>query len=122
MPLTALRLISHVKASWREHANCRTYKTAIFYPLSGNTNAYAYTTARHICSNCPVQNTCLSEALDNREQYGMWGGCTPTERSDMLIGRGESPLASLNVSWKPRRSNTRQDGSPESETDCALSG
>ena len=38
--------------------------------------------AKAICSSCPVASICLSYAIDN-ENYGVWGGYTPAERSKM---------------------------------------
>lgn len=41
---------------------------------------HLYETAREICATCPVQSQCLQEAVDNKEQYGMWGGAAPIGR------------------------------------------
>jgi WhiB family redox-sensing transcriptional regulator len=43
--------------------------------------------ARRVCAGCPVRLECLRTALDNREDYGIWGGTTPDERRDMLRSR-----------------------------------
>lgn len=37
--------------------------------------------AKLICSDCPVQNVCLAEAMKRKEQYGVWGGTSEEERS-----------------------------------------
>lgn len=39
-------------------------------------------TAKSVCAACPVSSICLSYAIDN-ENYGVWGGYTPAERSKM---------------------------------------
>ena len=30
--------------------------------------------AQGICADCPVQLPCLEQALDNQEEWGVWGG------------------------------------------------
>jgi len=39
------------------------------------------TTALAICSTCPIRQTCLQAAIDNAEEYGIWGGTFPYERA-----------------------------------------
>jgi WhiB family redox-sensing transcriptional regulator len=34
---------------------------------------------------CPVLEECLSWALEARESWGVWGGLTPQERSQLLL-------------------------------------
>lgn len=41
--------------------------------------------AQSVCSECPVQPECLTEALVRKEPYGIWGGMTPAQRR--RIGR-----------------------------------
>ena len=38
---------------------------------------------RQICGSCPVQTQCLDYALQNNEEYGVWGGTTPRQRRAM---------------------------------------
>lgn len=40
-----------------------------------------YTMARQLCADCPVKMLCLAYALDNNEEFGVWGGLSPHERS-----------------------------------------
>lgn len=40
--------------------------------------------AKRICSGCPVRHECLAEALDNRIEWGVWGGMTERERRALL--------------------------------------
>lgn len=35
--------------------------------------------AKEICSTCPVRMKCLQSALDNKEDYGVWGGRDETD-------------------------------------------
>lgn len=39
--------------------------------------------AKTICRQCPVQQECLDFALEAKEDIGVWGGTTPTERRRM---------------------------------------
>lgn len=43
--------------------------------------------ARRICGDCPVRARCLAEALDNRIEWGVWGGMTERERRRLLRER-----------------------------------
>ena len=43
--------------------------------------------ARLLCSGCPVRFECLAEALDNRIEWGVWGGMTERERRLLLRQR-----------------------------------
>ncbi|WP_226343715.1 WhiB family transcriptional regulator [Agilicoccus flavus] len=40
--------------------------------------------AKQICAKCPVVAECLADALDNRTEFGVWGGMTERERRAML--------------------------------------
>lgn len=31
-------------------------------------------TAKTLCAECPIRQTCLAEALQRREPWGVWGG------------------------------------------------
>lgn len=36
--------------------------------------------AKEFCNGCPVKVECLLYALENDEEFGIWGGATPDER------------------------------------------
>ena len=40
--------------------------------------------AKAVCRGCPVALDCLSDALDNRTEFGVWGGMTERERRALL--------------------------------------
>ena len=40
--------------------------------------------AKRICRSCPVRYECLADALDNRIEFGVWGGMTERERRALL--------------------------------------
>jgi len=43
--------------------------------------------AKAVCMGCPVRTECLSDALDNRVEFGVWGGMTERERRALLRKR-----------------------------------
>lgn len=45
--------------------------------------------ARSVCQACPVRLECLADALDNRMDFGVWGGMTERERRALLRRRPE---------------------------------
>jgi WhiB family redox-sensing transcriptional regulator len=44
-------------------------------------------TAKIVCRSCPVIAECLADALDNRTEFGVWGGMTERERRALLRRR-----------------------------------
>ncbi len=47
----------------------------------------AQRSAARVCNGCPVRLECLSDALDNRMEYGVWGGLTERQRRGLLKQR-----------------------------------
>ena len=43
--------------------------------------------AKVVCGACPVRAECLAEALDNKIEWGVWGGLTERERRALLRSR-----------------------------------
>ena len=43
--------------------------------------------AKTVCQGCPVKSECLADALDNRVEFGVWGGMTERERRALLRRR-----------------------------------
>ena len=43
--------------------------------------------AKTVCAACPVRTECLADALDNRVEFGVWGGMTERERRALLRRR-----------------------------------
>jgi WhiB family redox-sensing transcriptional regulator len=43
--------------------------------------------AKTVCRGCPVRTECLADALDNRVEFGVWGGLTERERRAVLRKR-----------------------------------
>jgi WhiB family redox-sensing transcriptional regulator len=55
---------------WRNHAACRGMDTELFYAE----DVESISDAIAICATCPVRAECLRFAMDNREDFGIWGG------------------------------------------------
>jgi WhiB family redox-sensing transcriptional regulator len=75
---------------WTEYGACGDYEKEVFFPSeedpetgarrSGASWVKANAKAKLICAGCMVKNQCLWFALDNNEQFGVWGGHTFEER------------------------------------------
>jgi hypothetical protein len=57
----------------------------------------SYRVPRMLCERCPVRLKCLNYALENDEQFGMFGGLDPAQRNRLKrknspnqIGRGRN--------------------------------
>lgn len=60
--------------------------------------------AKIICRNCPVVAECLADALDNRVEFGVWGGLTERERRALLRRRPDV------TSWREVLLEARERG------------
>lgn len=63
---------------WQDDANCKGLGDLFFFERGANGNKIA--TAKAICNACKVKGDCLEFALENKFEYGIWGGKTPKER------------------------------------------
>ena len=67
---------------WPSQAACRSAKPdELFVPGAAQNRAKA------LCTGCPVRTECLADALDNRTEFGIWGGMTERERRALLRRR-----------------------------------
>jgi len=66
---------------WTMRAKCRGMEDGLFPEAADQKRA------RSICGGCPVRSECLAEALDNRIEWGVWGGMTERERRQLLRTR-----------------------------------
>ncbi|MFJ9317807.1 WhiB family transcriptional regulator [Pimelobacter simplex] len=74
---------------WAPRAACRGAE-----PEQMFVRGVAQNKAKEICAGCPVRTECLAEALDNRIEWGVWGGMTERERQALLRRRPSD-------SWRP---------------------
>lgn len=73
--------VSIAEEDWTLRAKCRGMEDALFPEGKDQKRA------RIVCSGCPVRSECLAEALDNRIEWGVWGGMTERERRQLLRQR-----------------------------------
>lgn len=67
---------------WSVQAACRTADPDELF-----TQGAAQNRAKAVCTGCPVRTECLADALDNRVEFGVWGGLTERERRALLRRR-----------------------------------
>lgn len=73
-----------VRDEWLTSAACRrTDPDVLFAPGAAQHDA------KTVCKDCAVRTECLADALDNREEFGVWGGMTERERRALLRRRPE---------------------------------
>jgi len=66
---------------WRENALCKGKETNFFYPeVNVKGGKKQVQDVKAICRLCQVSSECLTYAINNREEFGIWGGLTPKER------------------------------------------
>ncbi len=87
--------------SWRIHASCRDSDPDGLFVRGAEQNR-----AKTICAGCPVRTECLAEALDNRIEFGVWGGMTERERRALLRRRPEVH------SWRALLESARREYEP----------
>lgn len=63
---------------WRGDALCAEIDPELFFPQIGDSSGSQ--AARRICRRCNIREACLQRALSAREEYGVWGGYTSTQR------------------------------------------
>ena len=69
-------------AQWAELGACRgTDPDALFV------QGAAQNRAKNVCLSCVVRTECLADSLDNRIEFGVWGGMTERERRALLKRR-----------------------------------
>ena len=70
------------KTDWSEQGLCRTADPDALFVEGGAQNR-----AKALCSGCGVRTECLAYALDQRIEFGVWGGMTERERRALLRRR-----------------------------------
>jgi|ERR1700761_5561279 WhiB family transcriptional regulator, redox-sensing transcriptional regulator len=78
-PNTSIRCEAEARNAWVASALCRTADPDELF-VSGAAQRKAAT----ICRRCPVMIECAADALDNRIEFGVWGGLTERQRRVLL--------------------------------------
>jgi WhiB family redox-sensing transcriptional regulator len=76
---TSIRCEPEARKAWVTSALCRTTDPDELF-VSGA----AQRKAAVICRHCPVVTECAVDALDNRIEFGVWGGLTERQRRVLL--------------------------------------
>lgn len=71
---------------WPSIAACRNGDPDALFVQGAEQNV-----AKRICRSCPVRYECLADALDNRIEFGVWGGMTERERRALLRRHPQVP-------------------------------
>lgn len=75
---------TQVLQDWTTRSACRTGDPDELFVTGAAQNR-----AKLVCLGCPVRTECLGDALDNRVEFGVWGGMTERERRALLRRRPE---------------------------------
>ena len=67
------------RISWVSQALCRTTDPDELFVRGA-----AQRKAAVICRHCPVMQECGADALDNKVEFGVWGGMTERQRRALL--------------------------------------
>ena len=67
---------------WAAKGACRTADPDMLFVQGAAQNR-----AKAVYKACSVQTECLADALDNRIEFGVWGGMTERERRALLRRR-----------------------------------
>jgi WhiB family transcriptional regulator, redox-sensing transcriptional regulator len=70
---------TEARAAWVSNARCRSTDPDELFVRGA-----AQKKAAMICRHCPVITECAADALDNRIEFGVWGGMTERQRRALL--------------------------------------
>jgi WhiB family transcriptional regulator, redox-sensing transcriptional regulator len=76
---TSTRCVVEGRNAWVSRARCRSTDPDDLFVRGA-----AQRKAAVICRHCPVMAECAAEALDNRMEFGVWGGMTERQRRALL--------------------------------------
>ncbi len=83
------------ETSWQHRGRCREVDVDVFFPPSHFEHKpereAREARAKAVCAQCPVKVECLDWALAVREPHGVWGGCSESERKQILNGKLAMP-------------------------------
>ena len=75
--------MSRTDTTWMADGACRGTPPDTFFPARGEDVA----AVKALCATCTVRTDCLRYALDNHEEYGVWGGTSEAERRAIATGQ-----------------------------------
>jgi WhiB family transcriptional regulator, redox-sensing transcriptional regulator len=79
--LSDAALYAAASAGWMQFGACQEEDPELFFPIGPRGPAASQAdAAKAVCGRCAVRRECLSYALRNRQEDGIWGGTTREER------------------------------------------
>ncbi|MFC5290782.1 WhiB family transcriptional regulator [Actinokineospora guangxiensis] len=97
------------QVDWRVRATCRDEDPDGLFVRGAEQRK-----AKLVCVACPVRTECLAEALDNRIEFGVWGGMTERERRALLRRRPDVD------SWRELLDSARRDARQDVEEELQV--
>jgi len=82
---------------WQDLARCTETDPEIFFVEKGGSTREA----RAVCQGCEVRAECLQFALDNNEQFGIYGGMSPRERRALKSRFGDDTATAVAFAIPP---------------------
>ena len=81
--------ITTTDSSWATRGACVNMEPDGFFVQGAEQHA-----VKVACGGCPVRTECLADALDNRVDFGVWGGMTERERRRLLRRAAQEAVGS----------------------------
>lgn len=105
------------KSSWLRQAKCSPEEAELFFaPMEEERGREAVKVAKAICNGnddrppCEVRAECLTYAIENNENHGVWGGLDEVERRRLVRDlRAKQRAAKKALESKPRRRIIRRE-------------
>ena len=73
----------------KSKAACKGQETSLFFidngPLTSKRVRIGIDKAKSICHGCEIKIECFMHAINNQENYGIWGGTTAKERMKLNL-------------------------------------
>ncbi len=82
-----LAIVTIPQGDWVLQGLCAQVDSEMFFPEKGGSSNQA----KGVCQRCPVRAECLEYALENNEQFGIWGGKSERERRKLSAGTNTAP-------------------------------
>ncbi|MGJ9413765.1 WhiB family transcriptional regulator [Aeromicrobium sp. CF4.19] len=95
--LSRLPKVLQSSYEWQYEGACMGLDSARFFSPDaerGTARSDREGAAKAICATCPVIDQCRQHALEAREPYGVWGGLTERERTEILKESDRQRVAS----------------------------
>ena len=82
-PFPELPAFLFIAQPWADQALCAQVDPERWYPNKGGVS----TIAKRVCAACPVQPQCLDWAMVTKQEWGIWGGMSTLERTNLRHAR-----------------------------------